>query len=843
MDIKKMLVGLSATAIMLLSLLAPMLFTQVSAQAFPYEDYCIVNGVLATDYYVLYPFEKKNLTLGFSKYGELIGIPKVLDPSVQANWIGLDYDGVDPFCPPDTIHMEVWINGWYIDVQYTAPTKIEIPRDRHIWAFAMFSDTEAWGGDWKVGVDKPNSPTVKGGRQTNTYAETENIRVLYNGPRLFVAETVTHIYDWFDYDGDKIIDHPSETWPVVDVIIKIIFEKVKKYVILFKDLKLTLPSDYLEPGTYVAIEFSNREQYDLPPDYLSYAHYYEQEGYTCYGSDWHVAKELYKKISYKYVAGGGETRITLPDKPIVKGFIKVWLNNNFLEEGTNYEVDYNAGNITLISPAKLAKNDVVEVHYIIVHKNIEAADWNHVYDVAQFISSNLKYVAFSAVWPPASDFTVDAWRKRLQYLFWPLNNVSEADMVSEPYRSPLLIAEWDILMAPGKTEHYRCVEVKGVVNRHDADDVNRAGGKNILDREVKYLLNEVFNPWDLNDAVEKDTMRFVKIDTKSVTATTRIDYRVGANAIISKEADIGRTGNPSGTSWYDYCNATERVIVDGVLISPERTTAPYYKATRIGNVWYINVTIPAGTHTIKILWSNFTTPGRYEWVIVGRDAHTVDSVGAAMVTAAFKDKIIESEGGAGAYIGLAGADMLDADVRMQMPYVMNKFGTGATRADYKDAIGRAALRDDWCTTWPVASSNLIAVGGPIANLLAYYANDFTPALWGIPEYAASAWANKIIALSCWSQKTYASSEKTGYAVVATYKDLNGTVLFLIWGDWGRDTYYATKWFHEKGIYELQGYPNCVTAIILRIDYTKHEPTVSVVEKLGTISELILHQDP
>ncbi|MEM2507105.1 MAG: hypothetical protein QXF61_08710, partial [Nitrososphaeria archaeon] len=196
--------------------------------------------------------------------------------------------------------------------------------------------------------------------------------------------------------------------------------------------------------------------------------------------------------------------------------------------------------------------------------------------------------------------------------------------------------------------------------------------------------------------------------------------------------------------------------------------------------------------------------------------------------AAFKNKQVE--------IGLAGADMMETTIANAMPWVMHKFGTGNTKADYKDAIGRAALKDDWCTTWPVASSNLIAVGGPLANMLAYYANDFTPAFFGLEEYAASVWDNKIIALSCWSKNTYASNETVGYAVVTTYKDINGTVLFLIWGHWGRDTYYATKWFHEEGIYELQRFPRCATGIILEIDYTVHEPTVSVIEVLGTISE-------
>jgi len=233
---------------------------------------------------------------------------------------------------------------------------------------------------------------------------------------------------------------------------------------------------------------------------------------------------------------------------------------------------------------------------------------------------------------------------------------------------------------------------------------------------------------------------------------------------------------------------------------------------------------------------NESIPGRYEWVVVGRDAATVDSAGGALVSAAFKNKQVE--------IGLAGADMMNSDYRLQMPWVMRKFGT-----EYKDELGRAALRDDWSHAgsvsgdeWPVASSNLIAVGGPIANLLTYYANDFTDAFYAIEDYAAAEWDNKIVALSCWSKNTYAPTAEIGYAVISTYKDLNGTVLLVIWGYDGRDTYYAAKWFHEEGIYQLQEVPDCVTSIILEISYEStdegYKPEeYSVVEVLGTISEL------
>lgn len=241
--------------------------------------------------------------------------------------------------------------------------------------------------------------------------------------------------------------------------------------------------------------------------------------------------------------------------------------------------------------------------------------------------------------------------------------------------------------------------------------------------------------------------------------------------------------------------------------------------------------------------------GRYEWAVVGRDAASVDSAGAALVTAAFKNKQVE--------IWMAGADMMNPLVANQMPWVMSKMTEGDNWVNYlKTGSGtdpgnyRAYLRDDWCKLGtsandeiPVASSNLIGVGGPLANLLAYYANDFTDAMFGLADFTNyTAWENKIVAKTCWNHtQGYVDSNTVGYAVVTTYRDINETVVFLIWGNWGRDTFYATRWFHEHLVYQLQSAPAGLTSVVVRIAYQStaegYKPTgFSIVECLGTISE-------
>jgi hypothetical protein len=243
--------------------------------------------------------------------------------------------------------------------------------------------------------------------------------------------------------------------------------------------------------------------------------------------------------------------------------------------------------------------------------------------------------------------------------------------------------------------------------------------------------------------------------------------------------------------------------------------------------------------------------GRNEWGIVGRDADSVDSAGLSLVTAALKNKQVE--------FGLAGADIyasFDANNNAvnQMPWVFDKIGSGTSSANYYyynygGAYAndyRVALKDDWCTSWPISSSNMIGVGGPLANMLSYYGNDFTDAMFGLGQFTDYVpWEDQIVPRTCWNMaddtNTYVSTNSTGYGVISTYLDLNGTELFLIWGHWGRDTYYLTKWFHEYGVYQLQEAPAGVTSIIVKIDYTNYsgdyKPTAySIVEVLGTISE-------
>jgi len=976
--------------------------------------YKTVEGVLDSDYYALYPFEKDDhLTIGFSKYGEFI------DPNTGT---GLNYSGRDPFAN-EGVNMNYWLNGWVLDARYVHRSY----GARHLWAFAMFADMGGYGGEWITNATDPYD-APHGGRKTSGWAETENITVIYDGPRRFVARLVTHLYD---LEGDI-------KWPVLDVIFTIIFNKVKKQVIVLKDIKLTIDSKILEGP--VDVQFGDRGEWDLgpAPDWESYAHFYHQGLPTCYGADWHLSKYITREFYYHNAHFSGTT-LELPDGgsepyglPVVSRSEYVYVNDVWQKRNEDYTINYTSGVITF---AQELSDDDVKVYYKLYKVEVTEQGKGDpialppLYDLAQVISSDLEVVGYAAFWPTLSDYTVYGWAYSLE----PLYNVSQPDVLTGEPEIPFIVGEWDFMLDYGEDTPYwgkqfRGVTVYGLVDYHDADDANIADEhRNKIDAEVAYLLAEVFLPWDLYDAVHKNTRRHVQFYN-----VTTADV---ANALLGIPLNITLDYSPvrKVAIWESYCTFSERVLWDEELKYPRRVEwltdydyELYVNATTgVGHIWIPASKVPPAGTLIKILYStdttysklenitytieqsvnrtkiddvgeyqksgefiNFTDPlgvnhyfyinsawfqvtnssalsdgdscsltgtlywyandikvfkedsayirvywldswedsntensitvtfdrflfswtitppthddvhitradidiwynitavywadqdkfnitimlklgdygtgntdyiyteyiaGRYEWTIVGRDSRAVDSAGAAMVTAAFKNKQIE--------IGLSGLEMQDTLYGTNIPWIArNLTGTSDARANYNDALGREALRDDWCHTWPVSSSNIIAVGGPAANLATEYFNEFTEAFMINPSLSDYFTTYGILPLTCWNNignfiEGNTISDPYGYAVIATYKDINGTVGFLVWGWTGQDTYYACKFLHEEIIYELQDFPECATSIIVRIDYSldPEHPDFDIVEVLGTISETTvelvkggIHPDP
>jgi hypothetical protein len=940
----------------------------------PAVDYMTVNRVLNSDYYVLYPYENDaSLSIGFSKYGEMI--------NSEAN-VGLEYAEVDPFAYPignsvsSTVPKRMWVQGWFINISYTHRTQ----GPRNVWAMAIHADSIAYDNDWirvefpndkdtTYGLEDPRDPgyliydttypsaLTYGGRKTNGTAVTDPIEVLYDGPREFIAVCRTTIYDHL---SSTVTNSTDSDVALVQIAITIRFDKVKKDVVLLKDVKSLLVE---KEGLHMKVQFSNRGEVDLGTEAVgisSYAHFYVQ---------------------------GVEDQVHIT--AIVDGDLQAG--------GEGYPTVYNSSWEIMQTEDP---EDTMYPGYSAAGPYPQSSDAT--VDVAQAINPLAGYVWSAAFWPSLSDWSIDGWD-----CWWHSMTANDPHYVDgaieEPF-IPFYIGEWDFVLyhtldVDGRTQ-FRGVTQYSVTDWHDGDDADMPAGSNVLDSEHMYYLDETFNPWDLQAASEKDTRRWLEWKPTGYTGwitgqkpvvvvpdaqwddycnfADRVIDMVTGQLLNRADGDYALELNADGTAtfsdlpthmckilystepyWYDtdlidltpmtvtvegytpggnvtfmygddYTFATDplgvqhsfdfEVLMDYVLniagdsnftdtigspslddvkydfgvgfetgfeqnfyfwnnvsyadsnmmatcISLDPTNLNWYIDSTKEGVWinmvdvrlylsaFINYTIvdgaePATTLTITFMPEMLyayeeSIMGTYEWVTVGRDAATVDSAGSALVAEAFDS--LKQIG-----VGIAGADMVNPLTANQMPNVMAQFTSGSTVSDYKDTILRAALADDWCTYWPVASSDMIAVGGPIANLLAYYANDFTDAFYGLTEFAGTAYAGRIVPIPCWNRNwpgnagynTYASSTTTGYAVITTYKDINGTVLFNVWGHWGRDTYYASMWLHGDeargmmpGLIQLQSAPAGTTSIILKINYAdpKH-PTYTIPEVLGTISE-------
>ncbi len=180
--------------------------------------------------------------------------------------------------------------------------------------------------------------------------------------------------------------------------------------------------------------------------------------------------------------------------------------------------------------------------------------------------------------------------------------------------------------------------------------------------------------------------------------------------------------SPQGSTFPDIMNVWIEnwdMDVEYSITVSYNTVTQNYTVTPL--IWF---TAEGSTSPTATLYDEYVS-GRYEWGVVGTNAASVDSAGLSLISATLKDKGVE--------YGIAGEDMYDPQIANQMPWIMSKMGAGTTWSDYYFGTTdyRVGLRDDFCTTWQIAHANLVGSGGPLANMLAYYGNDFTAAFFGL----------------------------------------------------------------------------------------------------------------
>jgi hypothetical protein len=252
--------------------------------------------------------------------------------------------------------------------------------------------------------------------------------------------------------------------------------------------------------------------------------------------------------------------------------------------------------------------------------------------------------------------------------------------------------------------------------------------------------------------------------------------------------------------------------------------------------------------------------GRWEWIVIGEFAEPSDSLGAAMISSSWSDWKNKE-------VWLSAQDIKATELAPSIPWVHRNFTRidSDTKAIYymePPEDNRSSFRDDWCTPddwmgetiypYAISSSNMIVVGGPLANLAAEYFNDFTDAKvfteYGDGFYATGCWARTV--LDHYMEKNMVDvpdnelwynsvgvDDDRGYALISTYKDLNETVGFIVYGYTAEDTYYACYALRGGLLDWLQYVQPGTTSIILEINYSDLHPVqFHVAECLGLFTE-------
>ena len=659
---KKKLLAITLTLTTFLTMFAIMR-PAISTEVLDLDAYCWIEGVLHSDTYTLYPYAQESLDFGFSKYGEMIGYNEDTEIGLGIQYPGFEsaaepddapagtYDqrlgtSVDPFCNEE-IGVDWWMNGWFIDIKYTP---LGGATDREIWAFALFSDGAQHGGDWivmpSVASTSPARPLwqehppyaspdstsysldpnylldipASGGRKTNGHCETEDIEIIYNGPRRFIAITRTKISD------------VGAAADLVDITFTFIFNKAEKNVIILKDVKR------LYKKSPMNIQFGNRGEWDLgiSPDTDSYIHWYtdhpvqywDQDGLgTITETEEANSFEFFKDymINYKHPKKWWD-EVPASEMP-----------TQVFDEWTEEMVDFPATWLET-QPTCYGRD---------WHKDSTIKD--HSYAVAQVISKAGDYVGALAVWPhpefwAAHNLYYPPDRTRpplgvnpssIGLMLAPISRMLEwnewtvvEDTISDDHphgymddREDIWVKMDDVVTAAGGTkepiipftiyEHdfqldssvpaYRIASVYMLTDRHDGDDLDATRGLNAedwsdgvnqIDREIQYQLDEIFDPWDIYDAMHKNQKRWVQFFVQGVatpaTAWTSTNQHAWDGELYHCiELDAERTveeglripslpvypgtepgvrptdwANDRGLTWDAYCAFTERVLVD-----------------------------------------------------------------------------------------------------------------------------------------------------------------------------------------------------------------------------------------------------------------------------------------
>jgi hypothetical protein len=463
------------------------------------------------------------------------------------------------------------------------------------------------------------------------------------------------------------------------------------------------------------------------------------------------------------------------------------------------------------------------------------------YDVVQAFNPGRDYIFFAAYWPNTTECAVynplvpDLPNGLTRVLDYGTKILDIPSPINEP-NTPWVIAQWRYnstlfpkmlqFLAKSSNREIRFVEVFGMTDYNEgntvynsantqfnAKDINATDAFNSVDTEVRYLLNNVFNPEDLT-TVDDYNSPFMWVALGQSAATTD---SAGAAAM----SDFTQAGQMEALGLFDR-NDTAFPWTSPVITMAG--TIPYALSNSGNFANYIET---------------------FNNLAKGSGTDTTSYVRTGLNNFAFN--IYDG------MLGLSPEPIAGGLSRLS--------GTSGFWYPSKSPLyERWAYSAGTYTISPYISwsnvNGIITLGGEKANGVTRYFNDFNFAISreGSSNYAlvndgtvtgSAPTSNGALAtIDYYPVSTWASSESTfgykaGYAVISVARDVNGTRGLSVYGWDGRDTYWAAAWASQYLGTFSSWIPSGTVAIVLNITYSSAnaEPTAfTVVKALGTVTE-------
>lgn len=778
----------------------------------------------------------KSLRLGLTEYGEFV----VVNDSIRA---GLAY-GADDAEMDTSESIASWaagdaknlFSGWVLYIKYVrafAPS--ETNNTREILAWAVSGDGISAGagrkvlGKWAFWYDSFSGVYVPTW-WSDDYAvqegsmEANGIKVLYESARLAVVRTNVTIYDHVDLDGDDVDD---EIDPVASVIFTVIFNKVKKYAIVLKDIKILLNPQ--EVQKILEISFSNREKLDIAAAINnkldSYVHYYHNFAESVY--QYPILHWNKTDLMVAYNDGDPDQGVPTEDQYVV--FKMFWPN---VTEFTVY-------NVSEMNPKPSRVTDPA--------KKTSGATFDDPKDGVLPVGTAVADIPVGNGYPgePSVIFMIVQWYFRRGVsakIDALLDALRDGSNVQDPS------AESPFVYVP-ITQQIRFVEVIGMVDKCDLDIVinppikinweeptqaqtilykgtwdyndTTIAGKlfkvNSPGLEVLYFWHEVFTPDDLND-VDQKTFKYMVLgyrappeDTAGSASLSGPHFFPISQPMLLMDLYDARTRrsmpfalyNDSTGNVYEEIDGFKRIyglmnfafgVYDDVQAVPKQPIAGGFSAP-----WEIH---PTGANYYWVLKYFYPSINQlYERIVW---AIKYDKQGQFMEQKVFRYP--NTNYSATGLINIAGP---------KANQVTRYFN------DFAFAIFREGVIDNYYTL--IKDGTVVGVT-PTSDIAADSLDIFPLTTWNV-------------ALD--------KGVTEDYFVVTITRDVNGTLGYNIWGWNARDSFWGAIWASYYLGHFGGWLPEGVVALIVHITYTSdyREPVSFEIEyALGTITEFKLEYE-